>query len=522
MPPRTRHAKMKIPFPRKLVLNRWALAEFGMETFAELARSLGTEPREGLDESNVHWFHHELCTIPREQRPRLSDDTLLAYDQAIVAVTQQLNENRLRHGRSPIQWKYFQYLSLLFTEIYLERYFTAPEALRASLNAAIHSYNDALPTGHALSDSLESLPTGPDPRGQLNKLAFWMATGSGKTLLMHAHILRYRELTRKYGQANHINRILLLTPNEGLSQKVRMWQDIALALLKKYVTRYWGTRRQAWEAEHLEYRDLRPGDGNFPRVIRDGDEATGYRIVIATDRNDAEELRDWIESIRRIIESGGGPLPPNPVTQQPALDAVAVDHHLYSPLLVTVHEQAVTVSPPGLNAGEHQFVKDFRAHCERTRPEGQRLHLLRNMSRGHGIGFFEANNFHPDFILWAVSGDRQHIAFVDPKGLVRMDASHAKVQLATQISEIEERLGDPHVRLDSFILSVTPFETIRRSWNMSKTEMAKRHVLFMAEDRETYVGEMLERMGVTSDGLRPRPDRTRSDARADSGRRSQS
>ena len=56
-------------------------------------------------------------------------------------------------------------------------------------------------------------------------------------------------------------------------------------------------------------------------------------------------------------------------TSQP-LDAVAMDHHLYSPLLVTAHEQAVTVSPPGLNDGEHQFVKDFRAHCERVRPEG--------------------------------------------------------------------------------------------------------------------------------------------------------
>lgn len=197
-----------------------------------------------------------------------------------------------------------------------------------------------------------------------------------------------------------------------------------------------------------------------------------------------------------MLDSGGGSLPPKPRHRQPALDAVSTDHHLYSPLLVTVHEQAVAVSPPGLNAGEHQFVKDFRAHLERVRPEGHRLHLLRNMSRGHGIGFFEANNFHPDFILWAVSGDRQHIAFIDPKGLVRMDADHPKVRLATQIKEIEKRLGDPNVRLDSFILSVTPFKTVRRSWDMSKAEMAERHVLFMEEDRETYVGEMLGRMGV--------------------------
>ena len=70
------------------------------------------------------------------------------------------------------------------------------------------------------------------------------------------------------------------------------------------------------------------------------------------------------------------------------------------------------------------------------------------------------------------------------------------MRLATQIKEIEKRLGDPNVRLDSFILSVTPFEMVSQSWDMSKAEMAKRHVLFMEEDRETYVGEMLGRMGV--------------------------
>ena len=117
---------MNLPFPRKLVLARWVIREFGAESFDDLAKRLGAESREGLDKSNVHRFHHELCGIPREQRPRLPDDVLLGHDQAIVSVTQRLNESRLRHSKRSIQWKYFQYLSLLFTEIYLERYFTDP------------------------------------------------------------------------------------------------------------------------------------------------------------------------------------------------------------------------------------------------------------------------------------------------------------------------------------------------------------------------------------------------------------
>jgi hypothetical protein len=37
-----------------------------------------------------------------------------------------LNERRITRGEEPIVWKYFQYLTLLFTEIYLDRYFRDP------------------------------------------------------------------------------------------------------------------------------------------------------------------------------------------------------------------------------------------------------------------------------------------------------------------------------------------------------------------------------------------------------------
>ena len=110
MTPKLRRAKMKLPFARKLVLNRWVLGEFGFETLADLSKALGPKPREGLDESKVHRFHHDLCRIPPEQRPGLPDDVLLVHDQAIVSVTRQLNESRLRHGKRRIKWKYFQYL----------------------------------------------------------------------------------------------------------------------------------------------------------------------------------------------------------------------------------------------------------------------------------------------------------------------------------------------------------------------------------------------------------------------------
>jgi hypothetical protein len=147
MPPQGGKAKKKakLPFNRKLVLHQWLLGLFGVEGFDQLAEHLRDEAMEGLDENNVHKLHHALCIhLPVDQRPELPDEVLLEHDQAIVAVTQRLNERRLTRGEPPIVWKYFQYLALLFTEIYLERYFRDPRALLVALNQRMPRLNDRL------------------------------------------------------------------------------------------------------------------------------------------------------------------------------------------------------------------------------------------------------------------------------------------------------------------------------------------------------------------------------------------
>lgn len=1084
MPVRLRKSKMGVPFTRKLILNHWALGLLGVERFEDLAKHLCAEHREGLDDDNVHRFHHELCQlVPPERRPELTDDALLRHDQAIVSATHRINDARRTRGLRAIRWKYFQYLALLFAEIYLERWFNAPDELLASLTHVIEVYNHS--TAKQPADRVEHLDAGADPRAELNKIAFWMATGSGKTLLMHAHILRYRELLRDHGRAGELNRILLLTPNEGLSRqhlgelndsgiparmfskeggelfegetveildihklagdmgdktvavsalegqnlvlvdeghcgassgsggvwiryrdqlcedgfsfeysatfgqavkgdrdlttryarstlfdysyrwfhgdgfgkdyrilnleddsdewratyltgallsffqqqwlfeqggsalrpynierplwvfvgskvtkslatkdasdvveilrflaayvsegsrsvariahlldedagpagpqrflhgtfrpltdaglqpreifrrslattfnapsggllrverlkgtsgelalrigenepfgvvnvgdapklaklcdaagletahrefadplfhrvndadsgvhlvvgakkftegwnswrvssmglmnvgrsegsqiiqlfgrgvrlkgcrmslkrssrldppprnpprniedletlqvfgvrasymrqfrdflqeegvatdpieefvpirrpqlpaaplktirlaenvagddpatafrgigpmpvlrapghgghpkgvadrlarlrvtlnwypriralesdriegwgtlgelneehlsatavalldidalyialqrfkrergwqnlavsrttiaelladgswyrlripaaemrfddmaKAKRWQEIALALLKKYATRYYGICRQAWEVGHLEYCELTRDDDNFPTVTRDTGAEHGYRVVLdaGADPDLARRMRTEVRNLAESVKAERFPLRPGHHVKP-----IPLDEHLYLPLL-TANERYMTLTPPALNDGEQQFVRDFRDHCSKNQPTGVRYHLLRNLSRGHGVGFFEANNFHPDFILWAVMGRRQHIAFVDPKGLVHMGPGNPKVRLRERIKEIESRLGDPDVRLDSFTLSVTESGTVKAQWGMTKAEMADRHVLFMKEDRDTYIGEMLRRMEVPGSG----------------------
>src|ERR1035438_6833788 len=204
----------QVRFAYKLVLNQWLLSLFNVERFEQLAEYLRNEKLEGLDENNVHHFHHAL-TAQLFNLTQLPTDLLLEYDQNIVKHTLRLNDRRITRGEEPVTWKYFQYLTLLFTEIYLDRYFRDPQGLMQALNAQIAAYNTDKPEADQITAFDEQAEAWP----QLNKIAYWSATGSGKTLLMHANILQYQHYLEKHGRRRELNRIILLTPNEGLSQQ---------------------------------------------------------------------------------------------------------------------------------------------------------------------------------------------------------------------------------------------------------------------------------------------------------------
>ena len=167
-------------------------------------------------------------------------------------------------------------------------------------------------------------------------------------------------------------------------------------------------------------------------------------------------------------------------------------NHLYRPLLY-LDSTIVEISPAPLNKGERQFVEDLKAFHDGNSGyfKTRELYLLRNLSKGRGVGFFEAGNFHPDFILWLLVGIEQHVIFVDPKGIRNLGATDPKIQFHETIKEIEARLGDSAVRLQSFIVSNTPSATMQMLWRMNKSEMQKRHVLFQQEDKYSYIGVML-------------------------------
>ena len=159
-----------------------------------------------------------------------------------------------------------------------------------------------------------------------------------------------------------------------------------------------------------------------------------------------------------------------------------------------MQDKIVEISPVPLNRGEKTFVEDLKAFHDNDGGffEGKELYLLRNLSKGKGVGFFEAGNFHPDFILWLLVGDTQHIIFVDPKGIRQVGVTDPKIQFYKTIKEIEERLADPAVHLHSFLVSGTPSHSMRLLWGTDKQQMQEWHIVFQEEDKDTYVRTIME------------------------------
>jgi Type III restriction enzyme, res subunit len=278
----------------------------------------------------------------------------------------------------------------------------------------------------------------------------------------------------------------LQIPAEELSfdsfERVRLWQEIAFSLLKKYTERYYTFRKREWELPHLEYRDLEGDDPNFLCVKESPD--SYYRILIDKSQ---EEIVAKLEELKAAIEKGD--LKP---WEFRGMKAIWFGKHLYEPLLY-LDTNIVEISPAPLNKGERQFVEDLKAFHDGNADyfKTRELYLLRNLSKGRGVGFFEAGNFHPDFILWLLMGDTQHVIFVDPKGIRNIGKDDLKIQFYEEIKKIEQRLGDPNVVLDSFIVSNTPSHTMTMLWGMDKNAMNGRHILFQEEDQNTYIEKML-------------------------------
>ena len=262
---------------------------------------------------------------------------------------------------------------------------------------------------------------------------------------------------------------------------VNLWQEMAAELLRKYVVAYYNYSRQAFIEPRLELREIKPSDGNFPN-------ADDYQLIV--DANETVLINDIDNFTRDVVARKPG------VVKFGDLKACRLGNHLYEPVLHVAKGSKIQIVPVSLNESEFQFFEDLRQFLEeeqtRLTEEKIEFFLLRNQSRGIGVGFFEADNFYPDFLLWQIKDGIQYLSFVEPHGLQHEGPSHKKIEFHKVIKNIQSRLADEKVVLNSYI--VTPSRYSRLNWGKTIEELEHMHVLFMNDQPTTYVSKIIESM----------------------------
>ncbi|UXZ09655.1 hypothetical protein F1C14_12530 [Clostridium perfringens] len=124
------------PLSEQLVLNKFFLNLFGASDFAKDFDYLKDESLEGYDENCGQ--SKFILKILENNKYKLSEEKLLQLDKNIKRHTNMINMKR----EYKIKWKYFQYLSLLFTEIYFDYYFSNKELFINNLNEYLDKFNE--------------------------------------------------------------------------------------------------------------------------------------------------------------------------------------------------------------------------------------------------------------------------------------------------------------------------------------------------------------------------------------------
>ncbi len=194
-------SKNHVRLEQRLLLLGWMHSLFGYEQNRELLAD-AKKIKEGFNSPDgIHSYLYHLL-LSRGDKVSISQYDLSRYDNNIRDHVRLMNTNRFE----PITLRYFQHLSVLYTEVYLDKYFNQRGELRQALNKFVANLN-------ATSRVYQHIST-VFTEDDLNKLAYWMATGSGKTLIMH---INYRQFLHYCNMP--LDNIILITPNEGLSEQ---------------------------------------------------------------------------------------------------------------------------------------------------------------------------------------------------------------------------------------------------------------------------------------------------------------
>ena len=303
-----------------------------------------------------------------------------------------------------------------------------------------------------------------------------------------SNLVLQKETLRKVFEAREPKLYKLIADEAAVNpqsfESITILREAVLSILRKYLEKIYRVQQERWDSDHMVYRNLDSSDPNF----RD--------YVVKIPRSEAE----LIEAVKNLIDEG------ERIYKEECneLPNIYFDRHLYQPLLIERGDKLKT-EPQGLQPSEQQFVKDIRDYV-RSEASGtlatKEIFLLRNLSRGKGIGFFENEGFFPDFILWIKEGKNQRIVFIEPHGM-RQEKTYwtsDKARLHERLRKLAEEWGSKanlkNITLDSFIISATDYDELREYYgdgNWSKQQFSEKHILFFPRSEEyDYVVKLFE------------------------------
>ena len=273
----------------------------------------------------------------------------------------------------------------------------------------------------------------------------------------------------------------LFMPPERLAaasyNDIRKLEDVVVELIAEYADRFWRSQRRKWEYKNIEVTRLDETDPNNIGEYRLSVDATKTQMV--------DDIRALTSNLREGL------------VRHLKLGILIRGAHAYKPLLYATGNGEVKVQPVPLNEDEMQVVENLAdlATSGDSCLHGWELFLIRNLTRGRGVSFFDDFAYYPDFIAWLTDGQSQHIVFLDPKGLSRFGPDERrKVGLHSKISEIGKRVGgdDSNLFLHAYVLSVTPPEKIGDEFQ-SQQEWENRGVYFLNDSHwpQQVIGHVL-------------------------------
>lgn len=347
----------------RLILFDFMCSLFGLDSldeFREILRPL----EEGFGEdchSNYYYVLRGLLGLS------ISEDKIAQYDLNIKEYVDRMNKGRF----NPITLRYFQYLAVLFTEIYLDMYFTNKEKLLESLD----KYVDLRNKGVSLTDKRYFLGFQPE---HLKKLAYWMATGSGKTLIMHINLwqfLRYNDI--------ELDNVFLITPNEAMTRQ--HIGEMRMSGIKAYefvgITQTLLSYNQQ-EVKVIDIHKLRKERGEKTVAV---ESLEGHNLVFIDEGHMGASGEVWMKARETVIGDGFS-------FEYSATFGQAFSGSQDSALLEE-YSKAIIVNYSYRYFYEDGYGKDYDIL---NLPEDQNIEMLQDIMFGNLLSFYEQTKYYEE------------------------------------------------------------------------------------------------------------------------------